>query len=116
MEWNVIHAYTRADALRDGNLVAVPDALAREAGITVPVALTRAAWEDCVAWTGRRQRPQGHPQRRDRPAVGRAVDDPRGDRPPPQRGPGPRAAVPSPAAGSGTYAAACRAGGGDGSG
>jgi hypothetical protein len=47
----VIHTYTRADAIEDGNLVAVPADLAREAGIAVPVAMTRAAWEDCVAWT-----------------------------------------------------------------
>jgi hypothetical protein len=43
-----IHAYTRADAIRDGVLIDV-SAVAREAGIRYPVALTRAAWERCVA-------------------------------------------------------------------
>jgi hypothetical protein len=44
----VIHAYTRADALRDGVLIDVP-AAAREAGFRWPVALTCAAWEQCVS-------------------------------------------------------------------
>ena len=44
----VIHAYTRADALRDGVLVDV-SSTAREAGIRFPVALTRAVWERCVS-------------------------------------------------------------------
>src|SRR3954469_7118260 len=43
-----IHRYTRADALRDGVLIDV-SATAREAGFRWPVALTRAAWERCVA-------------------------------------------------------------------
>ncbi|MFD6115515.1 DUF6573 family protein [Streptomyces yangpuensis] len=47
----VIHAYSRASALADGALVAVGDDIAREAGFSVPVALTAAAWADCVAWT-----------------------------------------------------------------
>ena len=45
----LIHAYTRADALADGSLVDVTT-VAREAGFTVPVAVTRAVWLDCVAW------------------------------------------------------------------
>jgi hypothetical protein len=44
----VIHAYTRADALRDGVLIDV-SATARDAGFRWPVALTCAAWERCVA-------------------------------------------------------------------
>jgi hypothetical protein len=40
----VIFAYTRADALRDGELVEIPRALAIEAGIRVPVAVTSAVW------------------------------------------------------------------------
>jgi hypothetical protein len=44
----LIHGYTRADALRDGVLIDV-SAVAREAGFRYPVALTRAAWERCVA-------------------------------------------------------------------
>jgi hypothetical protein len=47
-EADLIHAYTRADALRDGVLVDV-SATAREVGIRWPVALTRAVWERCVA-------------------------------------------------------------------
>ncbi len=47
---DLIHSYTRADALRDGVLVDVT-ATAREAGFRFPVALTRAAWERCVAGT-----------------------------------------------------------------
>jgi hypothetical protein len=48
---NVIHTYSRAQALADGVLVAVDPATAREAGFTIPVALTAAVWVDCVAWT-----------------------------------------------------------------
>jgi hypothetical protein len=57
----VIHRYTRAQALADGVLVAADADLAREAGFRVPVALTRAVWEDCVAWSdgdSDRQAPQ----------------------------------------------------------
>ena len=46
-EADLIHRYTRADALRDGVLIDV-SAMAREAEIRWPVALTRAAWERCV--------------------------------------------------------------------
>ncbi|EPH46920.1 DUF6573 family protein [Streptomyces aurantiacus] len=48
---DVIHAYTRAQAIADGALVDVPGQLAREAGFTVPIALTVSAWADCVEWT-----------------------------------------------------------------
>ncbi len=44
---DLIHRYTRADAIADGALIDV-SAVAREAGIRYPVALTRAAWERCV--------------------------------------------------------------------
>jgi hypothetical protein len=44
----LISAYTRAEALSDGVLVDVTDT-ARETGFLHPVALTRAAWELCVA-------------------------------------------------------------------
>jgi hypothetical protein len=43
-----IHRYTRADAIRDGVLIDV-SAVAREAGIVYPVALTAAVWARCVA-------------------------------------------------------------------
>src|SRR5436305_775637 len=46
-EADLIHRYTRADALRDGVLIDV-SATAREAGIRWPVALTRTVWERCV--------------------------------------------------------------------
>ena len=45
---DLIHRHTRADALRDGVLIDV-SAVAREAGIRYPVALTRAVWQRCVA-------------------------------------------------------------------
>jgi hypothetical protein len=44
---DLIHRYTRADALADGVLIDV-SAVAREAGIRYPVALTRAVWARCV--------------------------------------------------------------------
>lgn len=47
---NVIYAYTRADAIADGTLVDVTET-AREAGFRLPVAVTAAAWADCVAWS-----------------------------------------------------------------
>jgi hypothetical protein len=47
-EADLIHRYSRADALRDGVLIDV-SATAREAGFRYPVALTCAVWERCVA-------------------------------------------------------------------
>jgi hypothetical protein len=44
----VIHAYTRADAVRDGVLIDV-SATAKEAGIHWLVALSCAVWERCVS-------------------------------------------------------------------
>ncbi len=46
-EDDVIHAYTRAEALEDGVLIDAGP-LARELGFKYPVALTAAAWHDCV--------------------------------------------------------------------
>src|SRR5207249_231539 len=45
---DLIHRYTRADALRDGVLIDV-SATAGEAGCTYPVGLTAAGWVKCVA-------------------------------------------------------------------
>ena len=45
---DLIHRYTRADAIRDGVLIDV-SATAAEAGFKYPVALTAAAWVKCVA-------------------------------------------------------------------
>lgn len=50
--WNdaeVIHTYTRAQAIADGVLVDV-SATAREAGFTWPVAVSAGAWGEAVAW------------------------------------------------------------------
>jgi hypothetical protein len=46
-EADLIHRYTRAQAVEDGVLIDV-STVAREVGITYPVALTRAAWGRCV--------------------------------------------------------------------
>lgn len=56
---DVIYAYTRAQALADGVLVDVSET-AREAGFRWPVAMTHAAWEDCVAWSEEDSRHQVH--------------------------------------------------------
>ncbi len=45
----IIYTYTRAQALEDGVLIDVSDT-AREAGFKCPVALTSAAYADCVEW------------------------------------------------------------------
>jgi hypothetical protein len=45
---DLIHRYTRADAIRDGVLIDV-SAVAREVGFRCPVALTAAVWTKCVA-------------------------------------------------------------------
>lgn len=44
-----IHSYGRAQAIRDGVLVAAPEKLCREAGFRAPIALTAAAHALCVA-------------------------------------------------------------------
>ena len=45
---HVLSAYTRAQAIEDGILVDVSET-AREAGFTIPVALTRSVWNRLVA-------------------------------------------------------------------
>ena len=45
-----VFSYTRAQAIADGVLIDVTDT-AVEAGFTLPVALSRAVWDDAVAWT-----------------------------------------------------------------
>ena len=47
---DAIYSYTRTQAIADGVLVDVTDT-AREAGFQRPVAMTDAAWDDCVAWS-----------------------------------------------------------------
>jgi len=44
----IISIYTRAQALDDGTLIALPDA--REAGILWPVAITQAAHAEAISW------------------------------------------------------------------
>ena len=57
----VVHTYSRAQAIADGVLVDVSDT-AREAGFTVPTALTAAVQDQCVRWTedDARRKPQFH--------------------------------------------------------
>src|SRR5690606_11899895 len=47
---DVIYSYSRAQAIADGVLIDITE-IAREAGFKVPVAITRAAWADCVEWS-----------------------------------------------------------------
>ena len=54
-----IHSYTRAQAIEDGQLIDV-STTAREAGIVWPVALTSAAWADCVEWTDATEARKGY--------------------------------------------------------
>ena len=46
---DLIYSYTRAQAIEDGVLIDATE-MAAEAGFKWPVALTAAAWADCVAW------------------------------------------------------------------
>ncbi len=46
----VIYSYTRAQAIDDGVLIDTTE-MARDAGFKWSVALTAAAWADCVAWS-----------------------------------------------------------------
>lgn len=46
---DLIHSYSRADALADGVLIDISHP-ADDAGFTIPVAVTAAAWADSVAW------------------------------------------------------------------
>lgn len=48
---DVVSSYSRAQALADGVLVAVPDQLRLEAGFRIPMAMTSRVHEDCVAWS-----------------------------------------------------------------
>lgn len=46
-DFEIIYAYSRADAIADGVLIEVTD-LAKEAGFRYPVAMTSTAWHECV--------------------------------------------------------------------
>ena len=56
---DVLFTYTRAQALADEVLVDAGP-LAQEAGFRLPVAITAAAWDECVAWTEDDSRLQVH--------------------------------------------------------
>lgn len=49
-ETNMIATYTRREAIADGVLVDV-SSLAKEAGFTVPVAVTSSVWEQYIVWS-----------------------------------------------------------------
>ena len=55
----VIYGYGRAQAISDGVLIDV-SVMAKEAGFSVPVALTSAVWTDCVEWSDRDSSRQTH--------------------------------------------------------
>ena len=46
-----IYTYTRAQAIEDGMLIAIDEKISREAGMTVPVAITSSVYEQYVLWT-----------------------------------------------------------------
>ena len=54
-----ISVYTRSQAIEDGQLIDV-STTAREAGIVWTVALTSAAWADCVEWTDATETRKGY--------------------------------------------------------
>jgi hypothetical protein len=54
-----ISTYTRQQAIEDGLLIDV-SATAREAGIVWPVAMTSAAWADCVTWSDATEARKGY--------------------------------------------------------
>lgn len=44
----ILHTYTRAEAIADGTLVDIPQTIRAEFGIRFPIALTRAVWNEYV--------------------------------------------------------------------
>ncbi len=60
-DFDLIHKYTRAQAIEDGVLIDV-SATAREAGFRFPVALTSGAWSEAVAWSESDTNTTGVPQ------------------------------------------------------
>ena len=68
----VVYAYTRAEAIADGVLVDVTE-LARAAGFRHPVAMTSAAWSDCVAWTREDSDRQVHQDQTGRGVANRTI-------------------------------------------
>ncbi len=56
----IIHAYSRADAIRDGALISVDETLSKQAGLNFPVALCRDVWDTYVDWTDADTKRQTH--------------------------------------------------------
>lgn len=54
-----IHTYTRRQGIEDGVLIDVSE-MAKEAGIRFPVAMTLAAWAECVEWSEADSKRQTH--------------------------------------------------------
>lgn len=46
----MIYGYTRSQAIEDGELVDVSD-IAKQSGFKIPVAVTRAVWDQYIEWT-----------------------------------------------------------------
>lgn len=64
----VIHTYSRREAIADGVLRDISNGAA-EAGFTVPVAITAAAWDECVRW-----RPEWSREKQPQDETGRLWD------------------------------------------
>jgi hypothetical protein len=58
---DLVHQYTRAQAIAGGVLIDVSET-AREAGFRFPVALTSGAWSEAVTWCERDTEVTGVPQ------------------------------------------------------
>lgn len=56
--WEVIHIYSRAQALADGTLIAANPELLAQASFIYPVAYTSAVYADCIAWSDEAEPPQ----------------------------------------------------------
>lgn len=50
-DWNIISTYTRAEAVKDGVQIAIPQEITREAGIKYPVFITQKVYNKYVSVT-----------------------------------------------------------------
>ena len=48
-DWEIIHTYTRKQAINDGVQVRIPDQLIEEAGIKYPMFVTRNVWDEYLS-------------------------------------------------------------------
>lgn len=48
-QWNVVHVYSRRQAIEDGMLFEVPAKTLRRFGIRYPLAITRNLWARCIS-------------------------------------------------------------------